>query len=127
MVAVVQQARPVNDGFGVVLEPRGFGDGLVNNRFERAVRRGAERDALPGRGAVPQAEHLLARQHHPDGALEFPRRQHGQERLTLRPQPQPERTAHERRDDAQLALREAEHAAQVALNVLHALRLVVDR
>ena len=46
----------------------------------------AERDALPGGGAVSQAEHLLARQRYPDGALQFACRQDSQKDLVLRAQ-----------------------------------------
>ena len=77
-------------------------------------------------GRWPKAEHLLARQRHPDRALQLPRRQDGQEHLVLRAQPRAERPADERRDDAQLVRGEAEHVAEVVLDVLHPLRLVVD-
>ena len=54
VVAPVEQARPVDDGLAVVLEPRGLGDRLVDDGLERAVGRRAERDALPGGGAVAE-------------------------------------------------------------------------
>ncbi len=110
----------------VVLEPRGLGDRLVDDGLERAVGRGSEGHALPGGGAVPEAEHLLAGERHPDRALQLPRRQHGQEHLVLGAQPRAERPADERRDDAQVVLRVAEHVAEVVLDVLHPLGLVVD-
>ena len=88
---------------------------------------GAERDALNHRGPITQRVHLRPSQHHPHGALQRPRRQHGQHHLELRTQPRAESAAHERRHDAHILRLHAEHAAEITLHVLHALGLVVDR
>src|SRR5262249_36363979 len=54
VVAAVEQTRPGNDGLGENLEPRGLGDGLVGEGFERAVGPGTQRDARPVVGRCPK-------------------------------------------------------------------------
>ena len=94
----------MDDGLVVVLEPRGLGDRLVDEAS--SVPSGAAPSATRCQvvGAVSEAEHLLARQRHPDRALQLPRRQDGQEHLVLRAEPQAERPADEGREDAQVVL-----------------------
>ena len=99
----------------------------MDDRIERSVGLGAERHPLDGRGPVTEAVHLLAGQHHPHRALQLQRALHRQHHLVLWAQAGTERTADERRHDAHIVGAEAEHAAHIALHVLHALRLVEDR
>ena len=59
-------------------------------------------------------------------ALQRQRAQHRQHHLVLRAQARAEAAAHEGRHDAHIVRLHVEHAAEIALHVLHALRLVVD-
>ena len=99
----------------------------MGDRLQRAVGLRAHGDALDHRGAVAQRIHLLARQHDAHGSPEGARREHGEHRLERRAQGHAEGAAHEGRHDAQLLGLQGEDAAEIALHVLHALGLVVDR
>ena len=94
---------------------------------ERSVGFCAELDALDHGGTVAEPIHLLAGQHDTHRALQRERRKHGEHHLILRAQPGAEGAAHERRHDPHIIRLDAEHVAYIALYVLHALRLVVDR
>jgi hypothetical protein len=59
--------------------------------------------------------------------LQHVRRQNGEQHLVLRAQPRPERSPDERRNHANVVPGVTEDVARIILNVLHALRLVVDR
>ena len=78
-------------------------------------------------GRLPSAVHLLSRQHQPHRALQRPRGEHCQHHLILRPQSRAESAADKRRDHPYVVRFHVEYAAEIALHVLHALRLVVDR
>src|SRR5947207_6524317 len=75
---------------------------------------------------VPEAEHLLARQRHPDGAPQLSGGQHGQEHVVLRAQSRTKGSAHKGRDDTYVGLRVLESAAEVVPDIQDALRLVID-
>ena len=98
------------------------------DRVERSVAICAERDALNHRRPIAQHVHLRPRQHHAHRALQRARRQHCQHHLELRAQAGTEThrpcRAFITRTSSGFS---AEHAAQIMLDVLHALRLVVDR
>ena len=123
----VEQRRPAGVVAGKLLELRGDGDRLVGESVERSVGPGAEREAFDGGRPVAEPVHLLARQHQPYRALQRQRAQRGQHDLILRTEPCAERAADVRRYHAQLVRLLVEHAAQIALHVLHALGLVIDR
>ena len=99
----------------------------MRDRVKSSVGVGAELNPLNHRGSVAQHVHLRSRQHDSDRAPQRARRQHRQHHLKLRAQARAERAAHERRHDAHILGLHAEHAAQIALDILHALRLVIDR
>lgn len=86
-------------------------------RLEGAVGSGAELHLLPGVGPVAEGEHLVARQHDPDRALEVERGHDGEKHLVLRAQPRAEGAADERRDHPDVVLREAEDVGDVALGM----------
>src|SRR5437763_1166232 len=92
-------------------------------RMERGCGSPAERDPLPGLGAVAETEHLRSGHRYAHRAFQFPRGQRREEHVILRPQPRAECAADKRRQDAQLVFREPEHTTQVTMDVLHALRL----
>ena len=125
--ALVEQAGPAGLLPMEVLVLRGDRDGVVRDRVQRSAGVCAERDALDHRRPIAQRIHLLPRQHDTHRALQRARREHRQHHLKLRPQPRAETAAHERRHDAHILRLHAEHAAEIALHVLHALGLVVDR
>ena len=101
--------------------------GLMRHRVERAAVVGAERKALDGCRPVAERIHLRAGQHDAHRALERARPQHRQHDLVLRAQAGPKAAAHIRRHDANLVGLHLEHAAEIFLDVLHALGLVVHR
>ena len=76
---------------------------------------------------MAESVHLLARQHEAHRTLQRAGGEHRQHGLILRPQSRPERAADERRDHAQIVRLQVEDGAEIALHVLHALGLVVDR
>ena len=125
--ALVEQAGPAGLLPVEVLVLRRHRDRFVRDRVERSVGVCAELDLLDHGGPVAEPIHLLPGQHETHRALQCARRQRGQNHLILRTQPGAESAAHERRHDAHVVRLHAEHAADVALNVLHALGLVVDR
>ena len=88
---------------------------------------GTELDPLDHGRPVAEPIHLLPGQHDTHRALQRERRQRGQHHLVLRAQPRAEATAHEGRHDAHIVRLHLEHAAEVALDVLHPLGLVEDR
>ncbi len=122
---LVEQRRPTGIVAGELFELRRDGDRLVGDRVKRSIRPRTERKALNGGRPVAEPIHLLARQDETHRAFQRQRPQHGQHYLILRAEPCAERTADERRYHAQRLL--VEHAAQIALHVLHALRFVIDR
>ncbi len=124
---LVELRRPRGVVAGELLVLRSHRDRLVGDRVERAVGLGSERHALDRRRPIAEPVHLLAGQHEPHRALQLLRREHGQHHLILRTQARAERAADERRHDAHIVRVHAEYAADIALHVLHALRLVVDR
>jgi guanylate kinase len=99
----------------------------MRDRLKCSVRACAKFDPLNHRRPVTQSIHLRPRQHDTHRALQRERGEHRQHHLELRAQTRAEPTAHERRHDTYILGLHAEHAAEIALNVLHALRLVVDR
>ena len=99
----------------------------MRDRLQRPAGRGAESDALNHRRSITQCVHLRPGQHDADGALQRPRRQHGQHHLELRTQPGAEPPAHERGHYPHVLRLHAEHAAHIFVHVLHALGLVVYR
>ena len=125
--ALVKQVAPAGIVAREFLELRGHGDRLMRHRVERAAAVGAEREAFDGRGPVAERIHLRARQHDAYRALERARAQHRQHDLVLRAQAGPKAAAHIGRHDANLVRLHIEHAAEILLDVLHALRLVVHR
>ena len=96
------------------------------DRIERAVGLRAESDALDRRGPVTEPIHLLPRQHDANGALQSERAKRCQHYLVLWPQAGAEGAAHIGREHADVIGLLAEHAAQKFVDVLDALRLVID-
>ena len=125
--AFVEQARPPGLLPEVFLVLRGHGDRVMHDRVESSVGVGAELNPLNHRGSVAQYVHLRPRQHDTHRALQRARCEHRQHHLKLRAQARAESAAHERRHHPHILGLHAEHAAEIALDVLHALCLVVDR
>ena len=124
--ALVEEARPAGLLPVKILVLRGQRDGIVGDRLERAGTRSADLDALDHARPVTDLIHLLPAQHEPHRALERARREHREDHLVLRAQARAEPASHIRPDDANVLRLHLEHACDVALHVLHALRLVVD-
>ena len=99
----------------------------MGDRVKRSIRLRTERKALDGGRPIAEPVHLPTGQHQTRRALQRQRTQHRQHHLILRSQPCTEPTANERRDNAHIVRFLGEHAAQIALYVLHALGLVIDR
>ena len=125
--ARVEQAGPAGFLAVEVLVLRRHRDRFVRDRVERSASVGAEFDLLYHGRPVSEPIHLLPCQHETHRTLQRARRQRGQDHLILRTQPGTECAAHEGRDDAHIVRLHAEYAGDVALNVLHALGLVVNR
>ena len=123
----VEQAGPAGLLPKVILVLRGQGHRIMGDRIQGSVGLRAQRNALDHRRAVAQHIHLLPGQHDAHGSPQRARRERREHRLELRAQGHAEGAAHEGRHDAQLVRLQAEHAAEIALHVLHALGLVVDR
>ena len=126
VVTLVQHARPIDDIFAVLFELRRLGDRLVDDGFESAVGRGAERQFLPGLRTMAEGEHLLARQRDFHRAFQLARRHDREKQLILGAQTRPECPADKRRDDTHLVCGQPEHLADVCLVVLHPLGFVID-
>ena len=125
---LVEQGRPAGVVAREFLELRGDRDRLVGDRVERSVGLGAEREALDrGRAGSRARTSAGASARAAPSARSAQRAQHRQHHLILRPQPGAEPAADERRHHAQIVRLPVEHAAQIALHILHALGLVVDR
>ena len=97
----------------------------MDDGFEPAVGRGSEGYALPERRPITECEHLRAGEAHPDGPPQLSGGEHGEEHVILRPESGAEGAAHEGREHAQGVLGILEDTAEIALDVLHTLRLVV--
>jgi hypothetical protein len=110
-----------------VLVSRSDGDDIVRDCIQRSGGVCAERDTLNHRRSVAECVHLRPCQHHAYRALQRACCQHREHDLELRSQARAECATHERRHDPHVLWLQAEHAAHIALNVLHALRFVVDR
>jgi len=123
----VEQFRPAGVVAREILVLRRHRDRLIADRIQRAACIGAKCDPLDGRGPVAQPVHLVAGEHETHRTFEPERTEHGQHHLILRAQSGAERAADERRYHADIVRLEPEHAADIALHVLHALCLVVDR
>ena len=78
VLAAVELVTPIDHPFHIVFVEGSFRDRFVRQRFQRAIRVGAERDALPSLGPVPEREHLLACQHDAHRALKVQRSHHSQ-------------------------------------------------
>ena len=94
---------------------------------ERAVRLGAKCHLFDAVGAVAERIHLSASEHETHRALQGACRQDREDHVVLRAQAAAEAAADKRRDNPDILGLHLEHAAQIALHVLHALRLVIDR
>ena len=125
--ALVKKATPSGIVARELFELGGDRDRLVRHAVERPIRLGAERQTLDRRRTIAQAVHLLTREDEANRPLQRYGAEHRQHHLILRSQTGAETAAHERPHDAHVVRLLVEHAAQIALHVLHALRLVVDR
>ena len=110
-----------------VLVLRGHRDRVVRDRLEGPTGICTELDPLDHGRPVAEPVHLLSSQHDPHRAFQRARRERGQHDLILRAQARAEPTTHVGRQDAHLVRLQLEHAADIALNVLHTLRLVENR
>ena len=99
----------------------------MRDRLQCPVGSRAQLDPLDHGRPVAEPVHLRPGENHTHRALQRERRQRGQHHLVLRPEPRAEATAHEGRHDADTVRLDVEHAAEVALDVLHPLGLVEDR
>ena len=118
--------RPVDHLLAVVLECRRVGDRLVDDRLERPVGP-APTDTLDRRRPVPEDVNICwrvrtTRTDRCSSRAASTARKH----LVLRAQARAEGPADIRRDDANVVGLEAEHVAEIVVDVLHALGLVVD-
>ena len=98
---------------------------VVHDGREAAVARGAEGDALDRVRAVADAViHLAPRQHHLDRPPGYAGAERRQRHMRPGAQCRAEGTADERRDDADVLRRNAEHGGDLVGRVVHPLRLV---
>src|SRR5689334_6053316 len=75
---------------------------------------------------MAEGKHLLACKRNAYGTFQIERRHSREKKLVFGPQTGTERSAHVRRENANLVMRKPENAANVLLTILHALRLLVD-
>ena len=94
---------------------------------ERSVGFGAKRKPLDGGRPVAEPVHLPACQHEPYRSLELKRAETLPARPGIAGAARTECAAHKLRHHAHIVRLLFEHAAEIALDVLHALRLVIDR
>jgi len=109
-----------------VLVLRRHRDRVVRDHVEPSAGVCTQLDLLDHRGPVAEDIHLLSGQYEAHRALQCARRQYCQDHLELRPQSRTEGAADKGRHDPHVVRVHLEHAAYVALHVLHALDFVVD-
>jgi len=97
----------------------------MRHRLERPAGIRTDREPLDRCGTVAKRVHLRAGQHDAHRTFQRLCAQYGQHDLILRTQARAESAAHIGRYDAHLVRLHVEHAAEIFLHVLHALRFVV--
>ena len=124
---IVEQTRPAGLLPVVALVLGRHRDRVMRHGIQRSASVCPKLDRLDHRGPVAQPVHVLSCQNQADRALQRTRRQGGQQDLVLWTKTGTERTAHIRRENPHIVRFQVERAADIALNVLHALGLVVNR
>ena len=126
--ALVEQSGPAGLLPKEVLVLRGDRDGVMRDHVERSAGIGAEGDVLDHRRPVAERIHLRPGQHDAHRSLAARSAANAASTASiLRPQAGTESAAHEGRHHAHVLRLQPQRAAQISLDVLHALGLVVDR